>query len=309
MMLDYKNYWDAFTVPLTNTLQRVVAFLPRMLVAIILFMIFYGLAALSRHVSRKSLERFGHIPWAIRILVARMVYLGVLLIGVLVALSAANINVATVLTSLGVAGFALGFALKDILENFISGILLLFARPFEVGDQVMLSSFEGTVRDIQIRTTTLETYSNETVVIPNSDVYTHPVVNHTRLGRRRYHADFDTSLSVDTERIEKEILEIAHDNPEVAAEPPPQIRIIGVESANDVIHWRLSFGAEPTKAVEVRTISQILTAVKRRLYDAGVPTPTTISTTVLKRGSAVADDGPHTPAGPVHSQNGRPAPA
>jgi len=293
-MLDYKNYWDAFTVPLTNTLQRVVAFLPRMLVAIILFMIFYGLAALSRHVSRKSLERFGHIPWAIRILVA---------------LSAANINVATVLTSLGVAGFALGFALKDILENFISGILLLFARPFEVGDQVMLSSFEGTVRDIQIRTTTLETYSNETVVIPNSDVYTHPVVNHTRLGRRRYHADFDTSLSVDTERIEKEILEIAHDNPEVAAEPPPQIRIIGVESANDVIHWRLSFGAEPTKAVEVQTISQILTAVKRRLYDAGVPTPTTISTTVLKRGSAVADDGPHTPAGPVHSQNGRPAPA
>ena len=180
------SYWKAFTVPLEETLRRIISFVPRLFVAVILFLIFYAFASLIRRMIRRSLERFPHLPTSIRILIARSTYILILLVGFMVALSAANVNVTAVLASLGVAGFALGFALKDILENFIAGILLLFARPFEIGDQVTLGNFEGTVTDIEIRTTTIRTYADERVAIPNSHIYTNPVVNHTALGRRRY---------------------------------------------------------------------------------------------------------------------------
>ena len=279
------SYKEAFLVPLQDTLQRIISFVPRLLVAVILFLVFYGLAVLARRVAREALGRVSHIPWAVRTLIARSIYLLTLIIGLLVALSAANVNVTTLVASLGVAGFALGFALKDILENFIAGILLLFARPFELEDQVTLGNFEGTVKDIQIRTTTLHTYNGDMVVIPNSSVFTNPVINHTRLGHRRYKVDFDTSLSADSAVVEREAMQVLAENAEVSADPAPFLRAYSVDSGSDVLSWRLYYWAKPHKAVQVKTESDTLAGIKRRLFDAGVPTPTSTSATILRRGA------------------------
>jgi small-conductance mechanosensitive channel len=293
------SYWHAFTLPLEETLRRIISFVPRLLVTSILFLLFYGLARLIRRMIRRSLQRLPHFPVSVRILIARSTYILVLLLGLMVALSAANVDITAVVASLGVAGFALGFALKDILENFLAGILLLFARPFEVGDQVTLGAFEGTVKDIQIRTTTLHTYNEESVAIPNSQIYTNPVINHTRLGRRRYSVAFDTSLKADMQQVEQAVLQLARTNANVAAHPDPFIRITGVNSGNDVLSWRLFYWAAPTKAVEVQTISELLEGVKATLYDVGVPTPTATSATILQR------DGQHTlPTDPAQLRDG-----
>lgn len=280
------SYWKAFTLPLEDTLRRLISFVPRFFVAVLLFMIFYGIAFVMRRMLRRSLQRFPHLPASIRILIARSTYILILLLGFMVALSAANVNVTAVLTSLGVAGFALGFALKDILENFLAGILLLFARPFEVGDQVTLGNFEGTITDIEIRTTTVRTYANELVAIPNSNVYSNPVVNHTRAGQRRYQVAFDTSLTADARKVEQEALRAATENADVAADPTPFLRIVSVDSGSDVLSWHLFYWAAPTKAVEVKTISEVIAHIKANLYDAGVPTPTATSATILQRGTA-----------------------
>ena len=156
-----------------------------------------------------------------RLLIVRSIYFLTIFIGILVALSAVNVNVTTLIASLGVAGFALGFALKDILENFIAGILLLFARPFELQDQVTVGDYEGTVIDIQIRTTSLRTYSDEIVLIPNSKVFTNPVVNHTRFGKRRYAVAFDTSLSADADTVRREALRAVQENADVMSRSGP----------------------------------------------------------------------------------------
>ncbi len=277
------SYGHAFLVPLQNTLHRIVSFVPRLLVASLLLLLFWGVATVARRAARSSLERLQHIPWAVRLLIVRSLYLGTIFVGILVALSAVNINVTTLIASLGVAGFALGFALKDILENFIAGILLLFARPFELNDQVKLGEFEGTVIDIQIRTTSLRTYDNELVVIPNSKVYTNTVVNHTRLGKRRYAIDFDTSLRADAKVVERETLHSAGEDPDILTDPAAFVRISHIDSGNDILSWRLYYWAAPTKATEVNTMSQMLRRVKQGLYDAGVPTPTSTSATILQR--------------------------
>ncbi len=289
------SYWKAFTLPLEDTLRRLISFVPRFFIAALLFLIFYGVAFLVRRAMRKSLLRFSHLPASVRILIARSTYILILLLGFMVALSAANVNVTAVLGSLGVAGFALGFALKDILENFIAGILLLFARPFEVGDQVTLGSFEGTVTDIEIRTTTVRTYANELVAIPNSNVYSNPVVNHTRPGQRRYMVAFDTSLTADARQVEQEALRAVTENADVATDPAPFLRIASVDSGNDVLSWHLFYWAAPTKAVEIKTISEVIGHIKANLYDAGVPTPTATSATILQRG-ATAQNNDHSHA-------------
>ena len=241
------------------------------------------MATVARNLARRSLKRFTHIPWAVRLLIVRVIYLSTIVIGILVALSAANIDVTTLIASLGVAGFALGFALKDILENFIAGILLLFARPFEIGDQVKLGDYEGTVTDIQIRTTTLHTYSGEQVFIPNSSVFSNPVVNHTRLGQRRYTVDFDTSLTADSATVERETLKVARAHDDIAEDPEPFLRVVSVDTGSDVLSWRLYFWAKPLKAVEVSTVSEVLRSLKQSLFDAGVPTPTSTSAMIVQR--------------------------
>lgn len=279
------SYAEAFLVPLQNTLHRIVSFVPRLLIAIILFLLFYWLAVVARRIARRVLGKVSQMPWAVRTLIARSIYLLTLVIGILVALSAANVNVTTLIASLGVAGFALGFALKDILENFIAGILLLFARPFELEDQVTLGKFEGTVKDIQIRTTTLHAYGGDMVVIPNSNVFSGVVINHTRLGQRRYTVDFDTSLSADYAAVEREALSAVTQNSDVAADPPPFLRNYAMDSGNDVLSWRLYFWAKPGKAAQVKTESDTLAGIKRCLFDAGVPTPTSTSATILRRGT------------------------
>lgn len=277
-----QHYWQTLIAPLDNTLDRILAFVPRIVVACLLFLLFYGLARMVSHILTASLNRIGHIPWAVRVLMGRLIHLTLLFIGLLVALSAINVNITALLTSLGVAGFALGFALKDILENFLAGILLLFAHPFEVGDQVKLGDFEGTVQDIQIRTTTVQTYNNDLVALPNSRVYTNPIINHTRAGKRAYHVDFDTSLSADTHRIEQEVVRMAAEHPDILDEPAPFAILTGVATGSDVLSWRLIFWAGPTKGTEVKTTSAILHRIKKDLFDHGVPTPANITETILR---------------------------
>ena len=277
------NLWQDFLAPLESTLRNVISFIPRMLVASLLFSLFFGLATVARRIARRSLESIKHIPWAVRLLIARSIYFLTIFIGILVALSAVNVNVTTLIASLGVAGFALGFALKDILENFIAGILLLFARPFELKDQVTVGNFEGTVVDIQIRTTSLHTYNDEIVLIPNSQVFTNAVVNHTRLGRRRYAVAFDTSLSADADLVHRESLRAVQENTDVATDPAPFVRVKSVDSGNDTLSWQVYYWADPSKATEIKTVSDTLRKIKHNLYDAGVPTPMATSATILKR--------------------------
>jgi small-conductance mechanosensitive channel len=267
-----REYWHAFINPLHNTLQHLISLIPRLIIAALLFLFFYGLAVLVAKIIRKSLRQMAHVPEEVRLLIARLAYLGMLAIGLLVALSASNINVTAFVASLGLAGFALGFALKDILENFISGILLLFARPFSLNDQVTVGSFEGdstyegTVTAVQIRTTTLRTHDNELIVIPNNIIYMNPVTNHTRLGQRRYMVEFETDLEIDTARVEREALEAVTSNPKVAKSPAPSVQLYRLDSGANTLSWRLYYWAEPTSAVEAQTVTETLVRLKRALF-------------------------------------------
>lgn len=119
--------------------------------------------------------------------------LAVLFIGLLVALSVAlpTFQPGDVVPVLGISSVAIGFAFRDILQNFLAGILLLLTQPFRVGDQIAADAYEGTVEDIQTRATFIRTYDGRRVVIPNA-VFTDTVVVNTAFEHRRL--EFDVGI-------------------------------------------------------------------------------------------------------------------
>ena len=95
-----------------------------------------------------------------------------------------SVKPADVLATLGVGSVAIGFAFKDILQNWLSGLLLLYRRPFRQGDQIVSGEFEGTVEHIEARATLIRTYDGQRVVIPNADIYTRAVTVRTAFPKR-----------------------------------------------------------------------------------------------------------------------------
>ena len=89
------------------------------------------------------------------------------------------------IAGLGITSVAIGFAFKDILQNFFAGLLILWRRPFRVGDQIRVKKFEGTVEEINMRSTRLKTYDGERAILPNGDVYASSVLVRTAYNKRR----------------------------------------------------------------------------------------------------------------------------
>ena len=106
--------------------------------------------------------------------------------------------------TLGVGGVAIGFAFKDIFQNFLAGILLLLTKPFNVGDQIIFRDFEGTVEDIQTRATLLKTYDGRRVAIPNSDLYMNAVPVNTAFPIRRVEWERSTVTTLPVAATETE---------------------------------------------------------------------------------------------------------
>jgi small conductance mechanosensitive channel len=107
-------------------------------------------------------------------LLARSANVVLLVIGFVTALGTLGIDVSAIVASLGLTGFALGFALKDSISNLLSGVLILIYRPFVVGDTIMVKSFEGRVSTIDLRYTRLE-LDGDKILVPNSLLFSNPI--------------------------------------------------------------------------------------------------------------------------------------
>ncbi len=112
-------------------------------------------------------------------LIKQVTYYAVLALGLIIAASAYGLEPEAVAAGLGLTSLALGFALKDILSNFVSGLLILTLRPFELGDQIVIGETQGNVERIELRATLIRTYDGRIVAVPNSETFTSRVTNNT----------------------------------------------------------------------------------------------------------------------------------
>jgi small conductance mechanosensitive channel len=221
--------------------------------------------AISASLLRAGVQ--GHIAR----LTARAVGLVILLAGLVYVLYELKVRLAPLLGALGIGGIALAVALSQILQNFFAGILLQIRQPIWYGDQVMLSTYEGTVRDINFRTVELETFDGLTVFVPNSSVLATAIVNYTRTPVRRSRIDVGVDMTVDIEQAGAVLAGAAAAAEGVVAAPAPEAWFTGFgESATTfaVLFWHPSDIAT-TWRVQHAAGAQI----RRALAGAGIGIP------------------------------------
>lgn len=247
--------------------------LPYIAVALVVFALFYiASKGVRRLVTRLTHQRSQH--YAAAVVVGRLAEGSLILLGVLVGLIIAipSFKPAQLIQLLGIGSVAIGFAFRDILQNFLAGILILLTQPFQVDDQVIIGSFEGTVERIETRATILRTYDGRRVVIPNATVFNDSVLVNTAFPNRRLQADIGIGYGDDIDNARTLILNAISKLPTVLKDPAPEVLAIAIAdySVNLRVRWWID---PPRKRDTFVSTDQVLTAIKNELTANGIDLP------------------------------------
>ncbi|BEH09710.1 mechanosensitive ion channel [Geobacter sulfurreducens subsp. ethanolicus] len=151
----------------------------------------------------------------------------IIAVGFIVILQTAGIDLTALNVLAGAVGIGVGFGLQNIVNNFVSGIIILFERPIKVGDRIVVGTVEGDVVHIGGRSTTVVTNDNITIIVPNSKFITENVVNWSHNERKvRFRIPVSVAYGSDVNLVERLLLEVAAANADVLEKPPPAVRLM-----------------------------------------------------------------------------------
>jgi small conductance mechanosensitive channel len=193
----------------------------------------------------------------------------IFLIGLLIALAQVGVQIGPVLAGLGIVGFIIGFALQETLSNFASGVMILIYRPFDVGDAIEAGGVSGKVKQMSLVSTTITTFDNQRVIVPNKKIWGDVIRNMNAEDKRRVDLIFGIGYDDDIELADKVLHEIV-DNYELALDDPaPVIRLhtLGESSVDFIVRpW--------VKTSDYWTAYWDITrAVKKRFDEEGISIP------------------------------------
>lgn len=256
---------------LTDRLDRIGEYLPLLGVAVAAWLVIAlcgyllaGLTGLWRRVTPNSFLA-GLIASAIRF--------GFVLGGLVVALNilGAGTLLGAVLGGAGVIGLALGFALRDTIENYVASLMLSLRQPFRPNDHVTIDSFEGRVIRLTSRATIMMTLDGNHLRIPNGQVFKAVIVNYTRNPQRRF--QFDLGIDADDDALAARTLgiETLGGLPFVLADPKPDVRIVEVGDSNVLLRFLGWIDQGDSDWFKARSLA--IVAVKCALEDAGFGLP------------------------------------
>lgn len=256
-------------------IAEVVTFLPQLIAGIIIFLLGWLFSRLARRWARRIAERV-EAPAEVENLIIVTVHVGTLILALTVALATMGIKVYALLTGLGVGGLVVGFALKDIIENLLAGVLLLIQQPFSLGDLIEVGGITGTVRRVQLRATTLQTLDNLEAVVPNRTVYTSTIINFHAYPLRRWQVSLGIGYGEDMPRVVNALLEAVRGVEGVAETPEPFVQL--VDFGDSAVQGTLYYFSDQTRYRIPETRTAVLTALERTVQQQqfDLPYPTSV---------------------------------
>lgn len=183
-------------------------------------------------------------------------------------------------TAIGLIGLGISFALQDIIANFISGILIMITRPFEIGDQIEAGGEEGTIKDISTRATEIKTYDGRKVIMPNSQLYSNQVVNNTGYGNRRFNVIVGIGYDDDIKKAKELAEEVLDEAESVESDPEPQVLVD--ELGGSSVNLKLRGWTDNRRSNIVSGASEVTQLVKEKYDDAGIDIPYPIRTVYME---------------------------
>ena len=155
-----------------------------------------------------------------------------------VALGQFGVQTTSIIAVLGAAGLAIGLALQGTLSNVASGIMLLLLRPFSVGDWIETNSISGTVREIGLFATQIDTFDNVYITVPNSSIWSETIINNSRHHIRRMDVDIGIGYTSDLNEVEKAFMTLTKDK-RILLDPKPQFLVVDYADSAIVVRLRL----------------------------------------------------------------------
>ena len=263
------NYWHQF-----------VALLPRLVFALLLLGGIWWLASWVRGYLDRRLAAKSKDPLLTRFL-TQMARWAVVLVGLLVSLEIIGLSgiVSGLAAGAGVSAVVVGFAFKDIAENFLAGVILAFNRPFNLGDTIAIQDVMGRVRELNLRTTVIKTFDGKDIFIPNATVLKEKVTNYTLDGYLRQEfvvgIDFEDDVAGATQLIRDELRRL----PDVLDDAPHDPLIIVNELAASTVNLKIMFWTDTTdyRRGVLETLSKVMDRVKTILSENGYSLPPDIT--------------------------------
>ncbi len=253
--------------------------LPNVIIALVFIIVMWYAARLVGYLVRKAATTRGRdnlgqvfggfIRWAV------FAFGGLLALTIVLP----NLNPADLVAGLGIGSVAIGFAFKDILQNWLAGMLLLLNQPFNVGDEVIVGGHEGTIERIESRATLIRTYDGQRVIIPNADLYTDVVQVITAYDARRVQMDFGIGYGDNIDEACQIMLDAIKGIEGIETDPAPQALPWSLDASWVTIRvrwWVRRDGPIIGSRVDV------LTSVKAALDKAGIDIPFEIQTHLFR---------------------------
>ncbi len=222
---DVQNQTSENVVSFVNT---IIAKIPALVLAVLIFLGAILIARIVKAWAQRSILKSGSNEGAMSI-VGKTAYIGTIILGLTVALKILEIDISFIVAAMG---FGLGFAMKDILENYFSGVLILVQKPFTVGDTIKTGDFVGKVEEIEARATFLRVFDGQRVIIPNSSMISAPVINYSAFPERRVNVDFSVSYDTNLQVAADLITKLLKTHSKIMQEPAPWVSIAAFSDSN-----------------------------------------------------------------------------
>ncbi|MGA7305486.1 MAG: mechanosensitive ion channel [Rhodothermales bacterium] len=275
--------WQRLTDGMINNL---IDFIPNLIGALFVLVFFYAVYRIILSVLVSVLTRSAAVDPALQHLLTRTFKISVsAFIGIMV-LSQFGINVTALLTGLGIAGIAVGFAARDSLENFISGVTILIDRPFNLGDRIVIEDVYGAVEEITLRSTRVRTLDNTLMVMPNVTMINQKLVNHSRLGLIRVEIPFGVAYKEKPSEVRDVLTKLTKDDHRIHPDFKPEVVVKGLNDSSIDMALRI-FIDDPSKEVAVKW--DYFERIRESLREADIEIPFPHMQVFLEEEKALAD--------------------
>jgi len=250
------------------------------LAGLVIAVLAYIFAKLAKRIAQKRItEKVGENETDMIMLVGRVTYITILFIGLFMALKVAGLDLTVIAAAVG---FGVGFAMKDLIMNFLAGIIVLASNQFGIGDYIKINDTFGKVVEVQSRATILQALDGTKIIVPNSDLFNNQVVSYTSNPFRRIEIPVGVEYRTDLEKAHKVLLETLKHHPKVQKEPAPAVVL---EAFNDSsIDFLARFWVDSHENwFNIR--SDLVIAIKIAFDQAKINIPFPMRTLVLDRES------------------------
>lgn len=264
-----RTIYEVTRESINNLINTVFDRLPYILAGIIVFFLFFFLAKLVKKIFWSTSGRT-RLDNRLRILFSRLLFVFTIVLGIFTSFTVIipSFGFGDLITGLGFTSFVIGFATKDILNNLLSGVLILWQQPFRIGDYLFVGNNQGKVENIGVRATHLRKDDGEIILIPNGDMYSSAITIRGAGAERRMILKISIGYDADIGQAKRIIVKVLQGTEGVVDEPKPSAVVTDLSS--DGVNISIYFWLNTNKDKPLQVFDAVATEIKKSLDEAGI---------------------------------------